>query len=190
MNKLYIEVEDLKQSFEISSSLSFATNYGHVNEIIKNAQPMIAVSKIQKELNIYNRSDNSAALLTFLNALADLVNPQPELYGGLSVDDWEKLTKLHYVLIETGFIGDMTSEETFLHNNTKDIITRCNSLKLLPDPENHIRYHNGNGINPLPDNIEIEIHYQARDPYKKLSQNVDWSCVFGYRILEVVNDGN
>ncbi len=178
----YISVEDLEQSFEISDSLSHARAYGHVNEVIKNAQPMVSVSDIKEIINKYTGKVCGSGI-NMQNELNELITPQPELFGGLSNKDWKRLNYFFMVNVET-------------ITKVKENLVNVGSLNfssitlLLPDQENHIRYHNGNNINPLPDNIEIEVYYHFREPYKKLSQNVNWRSSFGYRILRVVNNDN
>ncbi len=177
MNKRYILVDDV---------ISFVENKTGLITLNKNAKPMIAVSDIEKIINKYNGKLYSSCV-NMQNELKDLIPPKPELYGGLSVEVWRQLNEKRLFSLKVKIEG-MGRYEPIQYLSDVDDYKQI--IKLLPDPDNHIRHHNSNGINPLPNNVELEIHCQAVYPYKKLSQNIGWSYVFGYRILGIVNNDN
>lgn len=173
----YINVKDLETFFKV--------NTVYYKNFIINAKPMIAVSDVETAIKLLEDSaepfDNACSILKCL------ITPKAKRYGGLTTDDWEKLEALFNVTVR--LLSDMgtreicTLEELFLRGIVLSEIT-----KLLPDPENHIRYHDGTDINPLPDNVEIELHGLNRKVVKRISQDVYWHCEFGYRILGVADE--
>ncbi len=59
------------------------------------AKPMVAVSDIEKAIN-----SGYSDIVRLKHDLKALIKPQPELYGGLSVEDWGKLNNLFMINVD------------------------------------------------------------------------------------------
>lgn len=180
MSTKYIKVKDLENSIgDNATGLigSCITPVEPLYDLIKSAEPMIAVDDIEKIISNKNRKKQlpHSELLT---QLWDLVDQQTKLYGGLSAEGVRKLGRLFSVNINNNS-GDLT--ESFIEESISGGVG-CD-FRILPDDENHIRHHNG-GNCPLPDNIEIEI-YEFSKVISRLSQDTLWSGIFGYRIIGI-----
>jgi len=169
--KKYISVEDLEPHYK-RNSLRF-------KNLIEKAQPMVAVSDIEKLLGKPRCVGHG-----FIEAdLRNLIIPQPKKYGGLTVDGWEQLNKLPYVEIE--LYNNMSDTHIYFSSVFMDACGEAEEIKSLnPDPEGFYRYHNG-GECPLPKNAIVEIE---RTRLKKAAKYINWFAKFGYRILGVADE--
>ena len=184
--KKYISVEDLERSISESHNTTALNNkecnqlYSEVYRAIDKAQPMVSVEDIEMITRRYRISgildENKFRMM--LKDIDKLITPQPKKYGGLTVDEWYQLLKLHNIrIILEGAHGYYLNIDTL--NKAMD------KIELAPDPEGHYRHHNG-GESPLPANVLIEIGHTKS---LVMADDKVWrGCVFGYRIIGVSDE--
>ncbi len=180
----------MKKCIEAYKVQEIIDNCDPINDSLENlidtAQTMVSADKMQKLITKYDVNGNSFYLIA---ELRKLINPKPKLYGGLTIEDWGKLSNLFHVMV-SGYL------DSGIHNYyLNDFIKRKGidaTICLLPDQENHIRYFSCSLFNnaPIPDKIEIELHsLNSTKKYKSYGGSVNW-CKFnkyfsGYRIVGV-----
>ncbi len=166
--------------------------YRRFNELIKEAEPMVSVKSLQDIVTSYARKDINYSKL--IDKIRVLTTKEPKLYAGLTVEDWEKLNKLPYVLIELhDTMGDET--ECFLD----DFMRKGGEIEyikeLLPDQKNHVRAHISYDP-PVPNNVLVETYYpgiavgnDCKACYKNWGSSDHLGRkVTGYRIVGVSNE--
>jgi hypothetical protein len=153
-----------------------------VKQAIKKVQLAVSVDVLQELINLYNSGTNHEIIM---ENLEELIKQEPKLYGGLTVEDWRKLEKLPYVLVELhDTLGDET--EYFLDDFMRKSGEIEDIKELLPDPENLIRAHVGTE-QPVPDDVLVHrCHMDGSVDQDSIAKNIVWSGTFtGYRIVGI-----
>lgn len=174
--KKYIEVDELQ------GLIGHGVCIQQLQELIRNAEEGVNLKAIQDIVESHNRGNiNSSRLVEKIKSLIPTI---PNKYGGLTVDDWTKLSKLSYVMVSGYLDSGIHNYElnSFINRNGSD-----DTIRLLPDPENHIRAHISTE-QPVPNNVLVQLYYMGGTVTPSIrAGNINWieSALSGYRIIGV-----
>jgi len=171
----YVSVKDLEIAFANNMQLFSAKNYQHINKLINNAKSMIAIDDIEGTISKYYYHKCTS---TLINDIEVLINPQPEKHGGLTIEQWEQLSKHPFVTI---MLTGSEATAMFLEDYQGEY---DDGIELAPDPPNMTRTNLD-----LPDGIKIEATFN--DGSKRVMTTPAKTIITilkHYRILGVIEN--
>jgi len=171
--KKYINVEEL---IKIADWHGLILDGSIVENLNNEAEPMIPISYIEKLIASQSKEDK----YSLLGKLQEAIASEPKKYGRLTIPEWEQLAKLDFSLLEYHVLHDL-DKSIFIKDYQGDY---HDVIKLLPDPKGKFWRYHGGSEQPVPDNVIIKI-YENEGIGECLASDMNWSCEFGYRIIDV-----